>query len=172
MDAKPFYSKAYAVPYAHLKVFKEELNPLVAIGVLSHTGASDWAAGTFTIPKKDNRVRWISDFRALNKAIRRKKYPLPRIQDILNRSSGYKFFTKHSFVLDDKSSDLCTINTPFGMFKCNRLPMGVCQSPDIAQEIMEAVLQGLAEVEIYIDDIGIFLNSWEEHQASVRTVLD
>ena len=50
--------------------------------------------------------------------------------------------------------------------------MGVCQSPDIAQEIMEAVLQGLAEVEIYIDDIGIFLNSWEEHQASVRTVLD
>ena len=103
----------YAVPYAHLKVFKEELNPLVAIGVLSHTGASDWAAGTFIIPKKDNRVRWISDFRALNKAIRRKKYPLPRIQDILNRRSVYKFFTKinismqyYSFILDDESSDL------------------------------------------------------------------
>jgi hypothetical protein len=57
LDAKPFYSKAYAVPYAHLKVFKEELNPLVAIGVLSHTGASEWAAGAFIIPKKDNRVR-------------------------------------------------------------------------------------------------------------------
>lgn len=59
------------------------------------------------------------------------------------------------------------------MFKCNRLPMGVCQSPDIAQEAnYGSSSTRLAEVEIYIDDIGIFLNSWEEHQASVRTVLD
>ncbi len=51
--------------------------------------------------------------------------------------------------------------------------MGVCQSPDIAQEAnYGSSSTRLAEVEIYIDDIGIFLNSWEEHQASVRTVLD
>ena len=46
------------------------------------------------MPKKDDRVRWISDFRALNKANIRKVYPIPRIQDILNRRPGYNFLTK------------------------------------------------------------------------------
>jgi hypothetical protein len=41
------------------------------------------------IPKKDGSARWISDFRELNKMIKRKIYPLPRIQDILTKRPGY-----------------------------------------------------------------------------------
>ena len=57
-------------------------------------GATEWAAPTMVIPKKDNTVRVVSDFRELNKVIRRRVYPLPRIQDVLNRHTGYSFFTK------------------------------------------------------------------------------
>jgi len=59
-------------------------------------------------------------------------------------------------MLDDESQDLCVIVTPFGKYKYLRLPMGIKQSPDVAQEIMEDVLQGLDDVEVYIDNIGIF----------------
>jgi len=62
----------------------------------------------------------------------------------------------YAFELDDDSKDMCTIITPFDKYRYNRLPMGVSQSPDIAQEIMELVLKNLPEIEIYIDDIGIF----------------
>ena len=63
---KPHVSRAYPIPRTQLNTFKKELDRLVEIGVLEKQGRSAWQSGTFIIPKKDERVRWISDFRALN----------------------------------------------------------------------------------------------------------
>jgi hypothetical protein len=84
--AKPFSCRPYPVPHAHRDVFKQELERLIEAGVLSPAGPSAWLSPTFIIPKKDGRVRWISDFRALNKVITRRVYNLPRIHDILKKA--------------------------------------------------------------------------------------
>ncbi|KAG7369920.1 reverse transcriptase RNA-dependent DNA polymerase [Nitzschia inconspicua] len=168
------------VPRNLMKVFKEELDRLVQIGVLEKCGYSEWIAGTFIIPKKDGRIRWISDFRTLNKALKHQVYHLPKIGDILARRTNYAFFTKldvsmqyYTFVLDDKSKKLTTIATPFDTYRYLRLPMGISQSPDIAQEIMDKVLHDLfEEVEVYIDDIGCFSTSWDKHISLLDIVLN
>jgi hypothetical protein len=53
-DSKPFHAKPYKIPYVHQATSKKELDRLVKIGVLRHQGPTEWAAGTFIIPKKAN----------------------------------------------------------------------------------------------------------------------
>ena len=177
--AVPKTCRPYPVPKHHEQVFKDELDRLCAAGVLSRTGASVWLSPTFLIPKKDGRVRWITDFRELNKVIKRRVYNLPKIQEILTKRKGYRFFTKidismhyYTFELDEESKNLCTICTPFGNYKYNRLAMGINQSPDIAQEIMEDLFCHMDEVDNYIDDVGCFNNDWQSHLQSLDKVLN
>jgi hypothetical protein len=61
--------------------------------------------------------------------------------------------------------------TPFGEFKYNIVPMGLKCSSDFAQEVMENIFRDIAEAEVYIDDIDIFSDSWDQHMAVLQIVL-
>ena len=82
-NAKPIHARAFPVPKLHQGTFKKELKHLCEEGVLSPIEPSEWASPTFIIPKKDGRVQWVSDFRALNKVLKRKQYPLPIINELI-----------------------------------------------------------------------------------------
>ncbi len=90
----------------------------------------------------------------------RKQYPLPIINDMLRKQTGYAFFSKldilmqyYMFALDEESKDLTTIITPFGKYRYNVLPMGFKCSPDFTQETMENIFRDIDDAEVYIDDI-------------------
>ncbi len=69
----------------------------------------------------------------------------------------------YTFELNEESQELCVINAPFGNYKYKCLPMGIRCVPDFAQQIIKQVLCGLDNIKVYLDDKGIFGNTWEEN---------
>jgi len=158
--AKSCHALAHNVPQCHVQTLKAEVERLVKIGVLKKLNRSEWAAPAFVIPKNNGSVRFISDFRELNKRTLRKPHPVPIIQDMLLNPEGFQWATgpdlnvgHHHIRLDPASEQLCTVVLPFGKHEHQAIPMGLCNSPDIFQEKMSELMDGLAFVRTHIDDL-------------------
>ena len=75
------------------KVTKKEVDRLVDIDLLKHVKTSEWAASCFVIPKKDGTILFLTDFRGLNKYLKRKKHLLPLIDDIMISVEKFDYAT-------------------------------------------------------------------------------
>ncbi len=74
--------------------------------------------------------------------------------------------------LNPDSRKLCTIVLPWGKYEYQRLPMGLCNSPDIFQEKMGELMADLEFVRAYIDDLIILTkDTWENHLDQLKIVL-
>ena len=175
----PHHHRAFPIPKSLEKLTKKEIDRLTKIGVLEKNTDSEWAAPTFVQPKKMGDVRILTDFRKLNAKLIRKPFPLPKISDILQKLSGFRYATAidlsmgyYNIPLDEETQKLCTTILPWGKYRYKRLPMGIMNSPDIFQNIMMDLLGDLEYTLTYIDDILITSNdSYEDHLHKLNEVL-
>ena len=177
--AKPYHGKPYPVPKAQKAVLLKELDRLMEIGVIIRQPESEWASPSFILPKPDQTVRFVSDFREVNKRIVRKPFPIPKISTIMQELEGFTFATSldlnmgyYHIRLDSDAQKICTIIFPWGKYSYLRLPMGVAGSPDIFQAKMTELMSALEFVRAYIDDLlCITKESYEDHLDKLREVL-
>jgi hypothetical protein len=74
--------------------------------------------------------------------------------------------------LSPHSKELCTMVLPWGKHEYQRLPMGLCNSPDIFQEKMSTLMQDLEYVQAYMDDLLVITaDSFEDHLDKLKAVL-
>ena len=93
---------------------------------------TDWVSHLVIATKESGDLRLCLDPKQLNKALKRERYPLPIIEDVLPDLSRAKVFTKVDarngywhVQLNDESSKLTTFDTPFGQYQRKRLPFGI-----------------------------------------------
>ncbi|CAH8652284.1 unnamed protein product [Schistosoma intercalatum] len=131
-------------------------------GIIEPIQSSAWGTPIVTPLKSDGKTpRICGDYRlTLNSHLLKQTFTTVEAEDILNRLHGSKVFSKVDLKdaylqipLDQSSSILTTINTPFGLFKYNFLPFGLSCSPAIFQEVMNKVVSDLESVEVYQDDL-------------------
>ena len=91
----------------------------------------------------------------------------------MNKRKNYTYCTKidlsmffYYLMLDEPSRELCTINTPFGLYQFNRLPQGAKVSPILTQAIIEKILQHI-DTDAYLDDCCLFINKDFEHHVGL-----
>ena len=182
--SKPYGGRYYNVPKAYHDVAVKENERLVTVDVLEkldHVNDSPWAAPSFCQMKKTNDVRFLTDFREVNKCIQRKPFPLPRIGESLQKIEKFKSATAidlsqgyYSIPLSKKSQKICTTILPWGKYAYKRLPMGIASAPDIFQSIMMDLLGDLDFVLVYQDDILLLQRhgeTEEDHLKKMETVL-
>jgi len=146
------------------------------------TSSSPCASPAFIIPKKDTS-EWhlVTDYRALNKATVKNRYPLPRIEDLLDHLHGACFFTKmdltagyHQVRMHAADTWKTVFKTKFGLFEWLVMPFGLTNAPATFMRFINDVFRAhLGKfVVIYLDDILVFSKSWEDHLQHVHTILE
>ena len=180
-NATPFHGRPYRVPHSVLPTLKKEIERLESIGVLRKVtdGKSEWAAPTFAIPKKDGRIRVVTDFRQLNKRLQRRKFPTPRMDDMLSDIHEFKYATcldqnmgYYAMMLTENARKILRIVLPWGVYEYLVLPMGMLESSDTYQGRIAPLFNDMNQVKVIIDDMIILgFGTFEDHLNDVDECL-
>ena len=169
----------YRMSPAELEELQRQLTDLLDRGLI-RPSTSPYASPIIFVKKKDGSFRLCVDYRALNNMTVKNRYPLPRIDDLLDRLHGAKYFTKidmasgyHQVRLAEKDIHKSAFRTRYGHYEYIVLPFGMTNAPATFMRLMHEVFMPLLDkwVIVYLDDILVFSKTAEEHVEHVEQVL-
>jgi hypothetical protein len=157
---------------------RKKINDLLANDIIEESN-SEWSSPCLVVLKTDGLIRAVVDFREANKQFKGNSYSLPLVDYLIARVNQSKFITKfdlskgfYQIKVAEESKQYAAFCTPFGLFNFKRTHFGLKTSPSLFQSVMQKVLGGLEEFcGVFIDDIIIFSDNWEDHLKHVRIVL-
>ncbi len=121
--------------------------------------------------KVQNGWRMCIDFRRLNLATRKDHFPLPFIDQMLERLAGKSFFCfldgfsgYYQIAVAPEDQEKTTFTCPYGTFAYRRMPFGLCNAPGTFQRCMMSIFSDLLEncIEIFMDDFTVYGNSFDQ----------
>jgi len=178
--SEPPSKPTYRLSQPELDELKKQLDEFITKGFIQPS-KSPYGAPVIFVKKKDGTFRMCMDYRALNKITIKNKYPLPRIDDLLDRIVGSKFFSKidlrsgyHQIRMAEEDIYKTAFRTRYGHFEFKVLPFGLTNAPATFQGLMNDVFRQYLDdfVNVYIDDILVFSKTMKEHLTHLRKVLE
>ena len=121
-DVNPVCSRPYPLLKVHKEMFRKEVDILVLLGVIRETNDSQLGATSFAqLKTKTDHIRFLSSFWNLNRKLKRKPYPMPKIREIILNLEGFQYTTSlglntgyFQICLSKESKHLCTIILAWG----------------------------------------------------------
>ena len=176
--ATPIRLPPYRLSHAYRESVQKELGEMLESGIIKKS-SSEWAAPIVLVKKKDGSLRMCVDYRRLNSATRSDAYPMPRIDDLIDRLGQAKYITALDLTrgywqmpVAARDQHKTAFTTPFGLFQFKVMPFGLNGAPASFQRMMDQVIDGLYNfTAAYLDDLVVFSNTWEEHLEHIQAVL-
>ncbi|KAL1567124.1 hypothetical protein AAHA92_02640 [Salvia divinorum] len=174
-------------PHIREEVMKEVLK-LLYLGIIYSIPDSEWVSPVHMVPKK-SRIQVVTndrnelvptrlvtgwrmciDYRKLNAATSKDHFPLPFIDQMLERLTGKQYFCfldgysgYFQIYVDPEDQSKTTFTCPFGTYAYKRMPFGLCNAPGTFQRCMMSIFSDLLEdcIEIFMDDFTVYGDSFE-----------
>ena len=170
------------------EVVKKEILKLLDAGVIYPISDSKWVSPIHCVPKKggmtviqneDNELiptrtvtgwRVCIDYRRLNKATRKDHFPLPFIDQMLDRLAGHEFYCLldgysgyNQIAIAPEDQEKTTFTCPYGTFAFRRMSFGLCNAPATFQRCMMAIFSDMVEknVEVFMDDFSVYGSTFD-----------
>ena len=178
-DMQPPFRKFYRMTQEEKREVEEKLRDLLDKDWIQPSH-SPYGAPIMFVAKKDGGLRMVVDYRALNKQTVKNRYPLPRIDDLLDCLQGAQFFSAldlqqayHQVRLKPEDVPKTAFITHKGQYEYRVLSFGLSNAPATFQALMNRVLSPFLGVFclVYMDDVLIFSKSADDHVQHLRQVL-
>lgn len=178
------YKKNNRAPHTHKMEIAKQVKKLLSNDLIEPSVAN-YNSPVILVPKKgsgvEKRWRMCIDYREVNKKLIPDRFPLPRIDEILDNLGKAKFFSVvdlfsgfHQVPLDKNSREITTFSTEQGSFQWKVLPFGLNVSPNSFSRMMSIAFSGLPPERafLYIDDIIVVGKSENDHLSNLKSVFD
>ena len=180
------------------EVVKKEVVKLLDAGIIYPISDSSWVSPIQCVPKKGGMTvvkneegefiptrvvsgwRVCIDYRKLNASTRKDHFPLPFIDQMLERIAGHAFYCfldgysgYNQIAIAPEDQEKTTFTCPYGTFAYRRMPFGLCNAPATFQRCMMAIFADLVEeiMDVFMDDFSVYGNSFEGCLNNLEQVL-
>ena len=178
--SKPVYGPLYRLSPAEKVEVERQVTDYIKKGLVQKS-KSNHASPVIFVAKKDGTLRMCVNYRALNSQTVRNRYPLPRIDDLIDQVQGSKVFSSlglqsgyHQIRITEEAVPKTAFRTHIGLYEFKVLSFGLCNAPATFQATMNEIFAPYIGkfVLVYLDDILIFSKSQEEHREHLQLVVD
>jgi hypothetical protein len=149
-----------------------QLKELLDLGLI-RPSVSPWGVPVIFVKKKDGSLRLCIDYRDLNRATVKNRYPMPRIDDRFDQMKGAAVFSKidlrsgyHQLRIKEGDIPETTFRTRFEHYEFVVVPFGLTNAPTVFMSLMNDVFQKYLDrfVQVFLDDILIYYKNEREHE--------
>jgi predicted aspartyl protease len=174
----PINAKPYFKTIEQRKNIQQEVDKMLKAGIIIPSN-SPWSSPVVLLTKPDGSFRFIIDYRKLNAITKKDSYPQPTIEELLQRIGGHSWFTKldlksgyFQIPIQHEDKEKTAFITQDGLYQFEVLPMGLMNAPPTFQRLMNNIIgyKRWDYVLVYLDDILIFSNSFDDHVKHLQEI--
>ena len=158
-DAHPIKQHPYRLNPVKLEAMKKEVEYML----------------THDIIEPSRSYRFCTDFRKINAITKSDSYPIPRVEDCIDKIGDSKYVSKFDLLkgywqvpLTGRARKISEFVTPTGFYQYKVMPFGMKNAPATFQRMIHKVIANLEGCEEYIDDIIVYGSTWEQHLQRVK----
>ena len=176
--ASPITQHPYRLNPVKQNYLQQEIDYLLANDFIEPSN-SNWSSPCILVPKPDGSYRMCTDYRKVNNVTKSDSFPIPRMEDCIDRIGKAKYVTKFDSLkgfwqvpLTPRAKEISVFVTPSGLYQYKVMPFGMKNSPATLQRLINSIISDIDGCDAYIDDLIIASETWEDHIRIIRELFE